>query len=284
MADKTVFMQGPGGPVSVRVKDNGDGSWSLAANPNVMPAASLVYRTAVVVPDVVSLPGAVTCTKQAGGSAVAGVYTTFVVAGNKYGRTLAKQGDATIATETTNLTVRAAFVQVAGAEYYDIYCSVDGAAAKWVGRITEAQRASGILITAVGVTGAGGVAGAVDIQVPGTGLAVNGGQLAVNTAYIIPGATVIDCRGYQFLDLDLSFSRTGDAVLPVLTVVPFWYDEANGNYFAGTPVALTFGGGAGNYQPLLQRVQIEARGRKVHLIVETIAGTGGSLDINYGLS
>ena len=247
-------------------------------------AVAAAYRSAIAAADVLSIPGTVTCTKQAGGGATAGTYTIFVVAGNAHGRTTAKQGDATVTTETTNLTVRAAFAAVSGASFYDIYCSTAGAAAKFVGRITEAQRASGIKLTAVNTTGAGGTVGAVDIEVPGTGLAVNGGQLAQNTAYAIP-ATPVDCSGYQYVDFDLSLSRTGDIAAPALAVIPFFLNARTSTYQAGEPLTINFGGTLGAYGPMKQRVRVEARGNSgVALVVASIAGTGASLDIDATLS
>lgn len=251
---------------------------------SVSAVAAAAYRSAVVAADVIAVPGTVTCTKQAGGAAADGVYTVYVVAGNAYGRTTAVAGNTTITTETTNLTVRAAFAAVVGATFYDIYASTDGAAAKFVGRITEAQRATGIKLTAVNTTGAGGVAGAVDIEVPGTGLAVNGGQLAVNTAYTVP-ASPVNCAGFQYCDFDLTFTRSGDSVAPALIVVPFYYNARTATYSAGTPVTVTFGGAAGVYTPLKQRIRVEVRGNSaVALMVEAIAGTGASLDVDAVLS
>lgn len=252
----------------------------LPVGHKVQAAVATAYRSAVVAADVIAAPGTVTCTKQAGGSATAGTYTVFVVAGNAYGRTTATQGNTTVTTETTNLTVRAAFAAVTGATFYDIYCSTDGAAAKFVGRITEAQRASGIKLTAVNTTGAGGTAGAVDIEVPGTGLAVNGGQLAVNTAYSIP-ASPVDCSGYQYVDFDLSFSRTGDIAAPSLRVVPFFYNARTATYHMGDAQTVSFGGTSGAYYANKQRLRVEARGNAgVALAVASIAGTGASLDID----
>ncbi len=245
------------------------------------PGAALAYRSAVVAPDVIAVPGTVTCTKQAGGGLTANTYNIKVVAGNAYGRTTPKTGNATVVTETTNLTARAAFAAVVGASFYDIYCSTDSDP-KWVGRITEAQRATGIKLTAVGVTGAGGTAGAVDIEAVGTGLQAATTQ-AVSTAYSVP-ASPINCAGFQFCAFDLSFSRTGDAVVLACTVVPFLYNARTQTYFAGTPVALTFGGTAGVYQPFQQRLTIEVNGNpSVALLVETISGTGASLDVDYTL-
>lgn len=245
------------------------------------PAA---YRSAVTAADVVAVPGTVTCTKQAGGSATAGEYTVYVVAGNVYGRTTVKAGNTTVTTETTNLTVRAAFAAVTGATYYDIYCSTDGAASKWVGRITETQRGTGIKITAVGTTGAGGTAGAVDIEAVGTGTAANASSNAANTAFIIP-STPVDCTGYQYVSFDISMSRTGDAAVPALTVIPFFYNDRTATYQAGTPTALTFGGAAATYNPLKQRLSVEARGNTgVALVVAAISGTGASIDVDAVLS
>src|SRR4029077_10901506 len=90
----------------------------------ITPGTATAHRTGVVAADVLAAPGTVTCTKLTGvGSAVAGTYTVFVVAGNTYGRTTATQGNTTVTTETTNLGVRAAFAQVPGATFYDIYMS-----------------------------------------------------------------------------------------------------------------------------------------------------------------
>lgn len=256
----------------------------FASVPTVNASAAASYRSAVTAADVIAAPGTVTCTKQAGGSATAGTYTVFVVAVNAYGRTTATQGNATVTTETTNLTVRAAFAAVTGATHYDIYCSTDGAAAKFVGRITEAQRASGIKLTAVNTTGAGGTAGAVDIEVPGTGLAVNGGQLTQNTAFSIP-ASPVDCSGRQYVDFDLTFSRTGDIVAPALKVIPFFLNDRTSTYQAGEVQTVYFGGGSGAYEANKQRLRIEARGNSgVALALASIAGTGASLDIDVVLS
>ena len=240
---------------------------------------SVAHRTAVIAADINAGAGTVTCTKQAGGSATAGVYTVFVVARNIYGATVAKQGNATVTTETTNLTIRAAFATVTTATSYDIYCSTDGAAAKWVGQITEAQRASGILITAVGVTGAGGTAGAVDIQVPGTGAAVNAGHLAQPTAYTIP--TPVDCTGYQYVDFDVKMLVSGPAAAPTLKVIPFFLNSRTGTYFAGDPVTFTFGGATTVFQPLQQRIRVTAQGCSgVSLVVASISGTGAAIDVD----
>jgi hypothetical protein len=268
-------------PVLYKRRDIGDGSYADAMALSIASRAPISYRSGVTGADFIAPPGTVTCTLQAGGSATAGTYNVFVVAGNAYGRTTATPGNVQVTTASSNLTVRAAFAQVTGATFYDIYCSTDGSAAKFVGRITETQRASGILISAVNTTSAGGTPGAVDIQVAGTGLAVNGGQLAQNTAYAIPAAAAVDCSGYQYVDFDLTFSRTGDIVASALKVVPFFYNSRTQTYQAGDVLTINFGGTAGAYYPNKQRLRIEARGNGgMHLLVASIAGTGASVDID----
>jgi len=246
----------------------------------------LSYRSALTAADVMAAPGTVTCTKQAGGSVTAGVHNAKVVAVNAYGRTTAKAGNVAVTTETTNLTVRAAFAAVAGATHYDIYVSTD-ADPKWVGRITEAQRASGIKITAVGTTGAGGTAGAVDVEVPGTGLQ-SGATAAQNTAFSIPAA-VVDSSAYQYVDFDLLFSHEDAAdassVNPSLTVVPAFKNTRTGTWYFGVPQSIPIGGQGGGYESLLQRIRVEVRGNPaVALLVAQIGGRSASLDIDYTLS
>lgn len=242
----------------------------------VTPSAAASYRTAITSADVLALPGTVTCTKLTGvGSATAGTYTVFVVAGNAYGRTTPKQGNTTVVTETTNLGVRAAFAAVTGADYYDVYCSTDGAAAKFVGRVTEAQRASGIILTAVNVTGPGGTAGAVDVYVPGTGLANN--AIVTNTAYTPESLTAIAPTS-EYLDVGVKLTRSGDSVAPTVTLIPF-YLGASGHYMAGVPITLTFGGTTTAYDALYQSTRLTTRGRATAVVVANIAGTGASIDL-----
>lgn len=246
----------------------------------ISPGTPAVHRSAIAAADVLAAPGTVTCTKLTGvGSATAGTYTVFVVAGNTYGRTTATQGNTTVTTETTNLGVRAAFAAVSGATFYDIYMSTAGAGALFVGRVTEAQRGTGIILTAVNTTGAGGTAGAVDIYVPGTGLAVNGGQVAQNTAYNLSGITAVNPNGAEMLDLDVAFSRTGDSVAGSLVLVPFYADSDDSEYYAGDPVPVSFGGVANAFESLRQVLRLPCRGRQVKVAVATIAGTGAAVTI-----
>ena len=240
------------------------------------PQTPAVYRTAIVAADVLAIPGTVTCTKLTGvGALAAGIYNVKVVAVNANGRTTGRAGDVAVTTETTNLGIKAAFAAVAGATAFDVYCSVD-ADPKFTGRITEAQRASGIVIDTHNHTAAGGTAGAVDIYVTGTGLA-SLVSAATNTAYAVP-ASPVNCVGYTYADFDLTVSRIGDDVAPALTVAPMLWNSRTSTYSQGQAVTLMFGA-------MAQRVRVEVRGNSaVALIVQSIAGTGMSVAIDCTLS
>ena len=251
-----------------------------AVVPRAVAGTPTAYRSAVVAADVIAVPGTVTCTLVAGTNITAGTYTIFAVAGNVYGRTTAKQGDATVVAGGADGCPRAAFAAVTGATFFDLYCSTDGAASKFVGRVTEAQRAAGCAITAVNVVGAGGIPGAVDIHVAGTGLAVNGGQVAQNTAYYAENGAIaaIDPAGAENLDVNVAFSRTGDIVAGSLVLLPF-YAGASSRWYAGDPVPVSFGGVANAYESTYQTLRLPVRGRQVKVLVGSLAGTGASVDM-----
>jgi hypothetical protein len=247
----------------------------------IQSQAPVAYRSAVTAADVLAAPTTSALSAVAGGSLPDGTYKAIVVGINAYGRTVGST-IRNVAISGSNNTVRIPITQLTGATAYDIYCSTD-ADPKWVGRITEAQRATGIKLTAVATTGAGGTANAVDVEVAGTGLQ-SGTTAATSTAYSVP-ASPVSCVGYRYCGFDISASRTGDVAALAATVVPFFYNSRTSTYHAGTPVTLTFGGASGVYTPLKQRLLIEVRGNEaVALVFETISGTGASFDVDAVLS
>jgi hypothetical protein len=236
------------------------------------PQAPLAYRSNVVAADVLALPASATCTKIAGAGLTAATYYVKILAINQYGRTTAVAGNTSITTESTNLRINAAFAQVAGATHYGIYCSA-AADPLWSGRITEAQRAAGVLLSTLG---AGSATNSVDIDVIGTGLAAS--TAASNYAASIP-ASPISCVGFSYLDVDVICSRTGDAVAPALVWAPFFLNTSDNLYTQGQAITMSFGGAASAYGSMRQRYRIEVRGNSaVALVVQSIAGTGMSVN------
>lgn len=84
-----------------------------------------------------------------------------VAPGNRYGT--AGPCQIVAATPTLNKTIDIFIPQCIGAEWYDIFFHTD-AAPKWLGRISETQRAAGCAITAVGTVAAGGAAGTKQVE------------------------------------------------------------------------------------------------------------------------
>lgn len=257
-------------------------SWLADALPvGTNAQAPAAYRAAVVAADVIAAVGAVTLTdiNAVGVFALVG-HNVRVVAVNAHGRTTPSTIQSI--TPTINHQVKIAFAAVTGAVSYDVYMSID-AEPKWLAQISEAQRAAGCQITAVGTVGAGGAVGSAYANLVGTGL-VAATTAAVNTAYSVPASPVV-CTGFQYVGFDLTFSRTGDAVAPSLIVIPAFYSSRTATYELGTPTTITFGGTAGVYNGVKQRLQVEARGcAAVALLVASIAGTGASLDVDAVLS
>jgi hypothetical protein len=112
-----------------------------------------------------------------------------ISAGNRYGAATPVLGAGTI-TPTVNKTVDVAIEQVTGAEWYDVFYST-AAAPLWLGRITEAMRANGCAITAVGTAAA--VYQVETVQV--THIADSAGTLVltITGAPLAGGAKIVNC-------------------------------------------------------------------------------------------
>lgn len=134
----------------------------------------VAHRQNVTADDMIGVPapGALSGVIVAGGAlAPATSYNLCAAAETDHGPTTSS-APAALAPGGGNNAIRIPIPQVAGAQFYDVFCSVD-VNPKWVTRVTEAQRAAGGIVTAVGGYAAGGVANALDIGVVGTGVANN---------------------------------------------------------------------------------------------------------------
>lgn len=224
----------------------------------------------------------ITAADQAGvvGVMAAAEHKVAVSPGNEYGPVGASVIVAV--TPTVNKTVDVTIPQSTDATYYDVFFSTD-AAPKWVGRVTEAQRAAGCAITAVGTVGAGGAAGVVNVRLVGTGLQTTNAIFAANNAYTpatvaaAVGTTAVPCAGYPrvYIDTELTVTHAG-LVAPALTIVPFL--KTGSKWYAGEAKALTLLSSAGN--PLLQTYSVDVGGAdQLLVLVGNIAGTGASAAI-----
>ena len=239
------------------------------------------HRAAIATADKV-VTGTITAADQAGvvGVMAASEHKVAYAPGNTWGS--AGISAIVAVTPTINKTVDVTIAQITGATYYDIFFSTD-AAPKWVGRVTEAQRASGIAITAVGVTGAGGSAGVVNVRLVGTGLASTASKFAANNAYRPDNAGIVavDCTGKKQAVVTIDYSDTGARVAPALSLVPFFYDATT--WFQGEADTVYIeAGSVGQGKKQIRYVDVEAvSGFK--MLVGSIAGTGGSVNIGVQL-
>lgn len=248
------------------------------------PAAHRAAKTARDVLAVPVIPAGAAYIEDAGQLQGGGGGTTYyfaVVGVNTHGRTTACTPQSLAYSGGDPGELALPITQLAGATAYDVYLSTD-ADPLWVGRITEAQRATGCIISAVGTVGAGGVAGKVYVQVVGTGRAAS--VAAVSTAYVIP-ADLVDCTGREYAHFDVTMALSGDAAAAGLTVTPFLKNARDLTWYADTPVVLDFGGAASHLNSLKQRINVRVFGNAaVALLIQDIAGTGASVNMDVSFS
>lgn len=220
----------------------------------IQPA--IAHRTAIATADKIPSP---TCV----GALAAGSTTITLATTALYGAIAARiagigsAGAGIVSgafTPTLNKSVLMTIPQVAGATHYDGFLSVD-AAPKWCFRITEAQRAAGCAITAVGVVGAGGAPGVVDIQVVGTGVQTTVPEFTYNNAYYLTPITPIACTGYKNARVYMTFTRGDCLTPPTCAAVPF--TKTGSTWAAGDAVTMNLGTTAGNPMSVVKDFNVE---------------------------
>ena len=243
-----------------------------------------LHRDVVAAADVVAAPANPTLADRSAdsGSLTANTsYKVALVAGNRWGVTTTNPAvqSTTTANDANNAhVIRVTFSQVAGADYYDVFLSTD-AAPKWVARVTEAQRASGIIVSAVGTLIAGGTAGAVDVRVVGTGQQTTAANFLTNNAYRPDNVTPVDCTGHSKARLHIKVSLTDLRSAPALTIVPFFRDPTStSDWFQGQPQTLSLLADSGT--ALEQDFEINVDGCSAFsVLVDAISGQGASCSI-----
>lgn len=250
--------------------------------------AGVAHRSAVTAADKVASPGTITPTDVTSGGVLLAntTYRAAAAAYNRYGTTLPSAvASVTTANDGNNTHVlRAAFAAVTGADGYDIFMST-AVAPLWVARITEAQRASGIVVSAVGTLIAGGAAGAVDVTLQGTGVATTAVPYTYSTAYRPDTPTPVDCLMYERVNLELVLAVTDLRSAPTLRVVAFWKQSTDGYFIQGDmyDIAMLTSNGTS----LRRRLDIEraAGSSGFVLLVDAISGQGASLTayVNIGM-
>ena len=250
-------------------------------------AAGVLHRSAIVAADKCVVPTLATKAQSDTGGTLPASTTYYVTAapGNLFGTAGAcnvlqqATGAAAPGTHSVLLTIP----QVVGATYYDIFFSVD-AAPKWIGRITEAQRAAGDfqIQTYATVTASGGnAAGTVLIGTVGTGIQTTNAVYAANNAYIVPTpAATIDCNGNSYVDIWVEMTLTDLRSAPSLSLMPiFKSGQTPADYFCVDPKSVPImNGSVGQGLKQMYRIDVEDASELI-IAIGSIAGQGASVDI-----
>jgi len=254
--------------------------------PAAARGSTTTHRSAITAVDKLVAPTMATVAKNDNivGVMAAEEHKVTVAAGNVYGSGAAS--NILTITPTVNKTVDLTIPQVTGATYYDVFYSTD-AAPKWVGRVTEAERAAGTAITAVGTTddtenGYQKVAGKVNIQLIGTGLATTSAPFAVNTAYYPTksGITALSCAGYKTAIISASLALTDMRSAIALKLIPFISkkDASPAVWYAGTIQDIAPGSAVG--YPLYKTFTVDVHdATDMMILVDTISGQGAAVTV-----
>ena len=245
--------------------------------------AVIAHRTAITSVDKVP---AITITAAdqpaTAGSLTAVAHGIGVAPGNSYG----SAGVSALVTvaPTVNKSIDITVPQATGAEYYDIYLSTSTTAPLWVARVTETQRATGCVITAVGTVEAGGSAGVVNVQTVGTGIASTSASIVANNAYVFSGIEEISCVGKTKAYIYIKSTVTDLRIAPSVGIVPFFSknDTSNDWYAVDANLLSLLGGISG--QPLSQVIVVDVNSVKnLIVLVDIIAGRGTVVNIDVEL-
>lgn len=252
---------------------------------NASRNAGVLHRSAVAAADVLALPGTLTLSAiTEAGSNLTNVATTVAVSAfNRWGPTGPGTIPGTI-TPVANQAVRVAFAAVTGADGYDIFLGIGGAAL-WVGRITEAQRGTGDqIISAVGSVSAragGTVAGTIDVGIVGTGLSYTVNPFIVNNAFTPATPTPVSCVGFNRAILHVKLSVTDLRSLPTLVLTPFFNDQTStADWFADRTQTqtMTLLTAAGNVQEQQFPITVDGSTNLV-VLVQAITGQGAAASV-----
>jgi hypothetical protein len=245
--------------------------------------AANAHRSAIAAVDKLALA---TITSAVDQTATAGVmaaaaHNVRVSAGNRWGTSGISA--ATAVTPTVNKTVDLTIAPTTGAEWYDIFFSVD-AAPLWVARVTAAQVTSGCAVTAVGTVGAGGSAGVVNLRLVGTGAASSATQFSINSAYTPATPTAKSCAGYSKAYVKVVVAVTDLRSAPTLALIPFYQVAKSPNDFCqGEKLALSLLGLTG--QSLCQTFVLDVDSEAgLVILVDTISGQGTAATIYVELA
>jgi hypothetical protein len=256
---------------------------TMTEKPRRMPG--ILHRSAIVAADKCTLPTLATkSTAATGGTLVKSTtYYIAVAPGTLFGSAGACNvlSQATAADNPQTHSITLTIPQVLNAEHYDIFMSGD-AAPKWVGRITELQRAAGgFQIQTYGVVTSGGAnaAGTVLLGCVGTGIQTTNATFAANNAYTIPTPTgVVYCTAKNYLDIFVELTVTDLRSAIILKLMPMFKSKES-KWYCGSPITVYIMQGAVG-QSKRQTFRLDVKDMTECIIaIGSISGQGASCNI-----
>lgn len=235
------------------------------------------HRTAITAVDTIASP-TITAAKDdtTVGVMAAAEHKAAVSAGTAYGS--ATPSAIVTVTPTENKCVLLTVPKINGAEHYDVFFSTD-AAPKWLARVTEAERAAGAVVTAVGtVTTTGGTAGKVLVKLIGTGAVTTDARFAANVAYApLAVATAgtgtsgaITCAGYTSAHIAATVSGVALAAIPALVLLPYFL--VGGIWVPGSALTVTA-------NQTVEGFQVAVNGAAGFVVLVKTITSGASADV-----
>lgn len=200
-------------------------TWPVA--PSSKRNGGVLHRNAITLPDKIVnfVAASITLANVAGVQGFLAFNTTYFmtgVPGNRWGPTVPAAIDSLLTTNDAINThvIACTIAQAPGAEWYELFLSVD-AAPKWVARITEAQRAAGGEILTFGNYTAGAAPGVINIGVVGTGIQTTNAIFLQNNAYTPATPAAINCAGYSRAHVMVKLAPADLRSVPSVSVTPF---------------------------------------------------------------
>jgi hypothetical protein len=247
-------------------------------------SALVSYRDNITSPDSLPNPvlGSLTGVTVASGVLVSATnYYVSVCALNRYGNT------ATItpveqAPGGSYNAIRVPIGQVVDpsgtpATGYCVFLSTSATGPLMVLQVTEAQRATGGVCIAENTYAAGGIAGAIDIGVVGTGLASNVAPFTINTAVTVDSVTIPTINvpsGCSTVLADFVESVVDFRILPGASYRTCLWNENESIWIVSAPTTAAI-------PTLTWSTPASTQGvSQVKILINTIAGFGASINID----
>jgi hypothetical protein len=268
-------------PIRQGIRPSGGIAQEVFSDPR--RSAGVLHRSAITEIDKLAVPASPTVADVGTGGSLAfsTTYNCTLAAHNRWGTTTAPAvGSVATAADAVNTHVaRVTTAAVTGADGYDLFLSVD-AAPKWVARVTEAQRAAGVTVTAVGtVIATSPGANLIDIRVVGTGLASTANPFAANNAYKASIPVAVDCSGYSVARLLVKLAVTDLRSLPTLKLAVFLANQVSvADLMLSSLNTINLLTAAG--EVLEQELRVVVDGSTgIVVLVDTISGQGAACSV-----